>query len=609
MANQKKGTPVFGLRDAARPDILPIAETIEIPAAVDFQALGPYGRVPAPTAPLALPFWRDQGYVPSRRRTRVSRLALLAILSLQALLSLRLRNTAFEDEALYLYVGRLEIAHLLHGAPLPGSYASYFSGAPVLYPVLAAALNAAGGLALARALSLAEMLAVTALLYSCTRFLFNERTALCAAALFSVAMSVLFIGNFATYDATCVFLLASAATIAIRTSRGRWPLFLLAVPLAALAVAVKYAGLLFVPTIAVLPVLAGWPAPRGRAGRHRAWLAVAYPVTFCVAVAVLLYGALRLGGPAYLNALSTTTTARAAGTTPSLTILRESAEWGGVVAALAAFGTIAYARRARTEPDEQIAPAGGPLRRLVLGVALTGTALLAPAYQLHLHTDISLQKHVGFGLFFAAPMAGLGLARLVGDHFRRPQIGIAVWSAALVLGMMQSARLYQGWPSSGPFVQALSAYLRPGARYLVEVSEVPTYYLEDRADAQASQFYSTFSFAYPASDGRLLTGNAGFTAAIRAGYFHVVAYNGDVTPAADVAIAQALAGSHAYRLADVVHLSNSQGPVNYDIWVKRAKAPRHHKAVKLRVRLRARFARKGKRARSPLVEGMPVRYA
>ena len=110
---------------------------------------------------------------------------------------------------------------------------------------------------------------------------------------------------------------------------------------------------------------------------------------------------------------------------------------------------------------------------------------------------------------------------------------------------------------------------------------MPTYYLENRADAQASQFYSTFSFAYPASDGQLLTGNAGFTAAIRAGYFHVVAYNGDVTPAADMAIAQALAGSDAYRLADVVHLSNSQGPVNYDIWVKRAKAPRHHKAAKL----------------------------
>jgi hypothetical protein len=577
VANEKKGSPVFGAHNVSRPDILPFAETIELPAAVGVQALGSYAQGPAPapalTAPLPVTFWRDQGYVPPRRRTVVSRLSLLTILCLQAVLSLRLRNTAFEDEALYLYVGRLETAHLLHGAPLPGGYAAYFSGAPVLYPVLAAALNAVGGLALARALSLAEMLAITAMLYFWTRFLFNERTALCAAAVFSVATPVLFLGNFATYDASSLFLLASAATIAVRTSHGRWPLFLLAAPVAALAVAVKYAGLLFVPTIAVLPLLAGWPALRGRAGRHRAWLAAGYPVAFCVIVAGLLYGGLLLGGHDYLTALSTTTTARAAGTTPALTILRESGEWGGIIAGLAAFGTVAYARRVRTEPDEQIAPAGGPMRRVALGVVLTGTALLAPAYQLHLHTDVSLHKHVGFGLFFAAPMAGLGLTRLVGDHFRRSQIGIAVWSAALALGMMQSARLYQGWPSSGPFVQALSAYLQPGARYLVEVPEVPTYYLEGRADAQASQFYSTFVITYPASRRRVLTGTEGFTAAVRAGYFHVIAYNGDVTPATDTAIAETLARSRAYRLAAVVHLSDAYGPITYDIWVKRATAP------------------------------------
>jgi hypothetical protein len=576
--NGEKESPGFGPRHIARPDILPFAETIELPAAVDARALGSYARVPAPTAPLAVPLRRDQGYDPPRRRTLMSRFSLLAILCLQAVLSLRLRNTAFEDEALYLYVGRLETAHLLHGAPLPGSYAAYFSGAPVLYPVLAAVLNAVGGLALARALSLAEMLAVTAMLYSCTRFLFNERTALCAAALFSVATPVLFLGNFATFDATCLFLLASAATIAVRASRSRWPLFLLAAPVVALAVAVKYAGLLFVPTIAVLPVLAGWPALRGWAGRHRAWLAAGYPVAFCVVVAGLLYGALLLGGHDYLTALSATTTARAAGTTPALTVLRESGEWGGIIAGLAAFGTVAYARRVRTEPDEQIAPAGGPVRRVALGAVLTGTALLAPAYQLHLHTDVSLHKHVGFGLFFAAPMAGLGLARLVGDHFRRPQVGIAVWSAALALGMMHSARLYHGWPSSGPFVQALSAYLKPGGRYLVEVPEVPLYYLEGRADAKASQFYSTFEITYPAGHGRVLTGTKGFTAAIRGGYFHVIAYSGDVTPAADAVIAKTLARSRAYRLDAVVHLSDSDGPVTYDIWVKRAPAPRRHRA-------------------------------
>ena len=84
----------------------------------------------------------------------ISRLLLLAILLLQAVLSLRLHNTAFEDESLYLYAGHMELEHLLHGAALQGQYASYFSGSPVLYPVAAAFLDQIGGLALARALSL-----------------------------------------------------------------------------------------------------------------------------------------------------------------------------------------------------------------------------------------------------------------------------------------------------------------------------------------------------------------------------------------------------------------------------------------------------------------------
>ncbi|MBC3844316.1 hypothetical protein GXW82_41645 [Streptacidiphilus sp. 4-A2] len=49
-----------------------------------------------------------------------------------------------------------------------------------------------------------------------------------------------------------------------------------------------------------------------------------------------------------------------------------------------------------------------------MGVLLSGTALLAPLYQVHLATETSLQKHVGFGLFFAAPMAGVGVTRLMG---------------------------------------------------------------------------------------------------------------------------------------------------------------------------------------------------
>ena len=475
-------------------------------------------------------------------------------------MSLRLHNTAFEDEALYVYSGHMELEHLLHGAALQGSYAAYFSGSPVLYPLAAGFLNALGGLTAARMLSLVEMLSITALLYSLSRRLFNERIALSAAMLFSVCESAIFLGNFATYDATCLFLLACAAWIVVRTAGFRWPVFLAAAPVAALAVGVKYAGLLFVPTVAVLPALAGWPL-RGRR-------VLLYPPAFGLAVAGLLYGALRLGGSAYSTAISSTTTNRVQGVTPVATLLREAAEWGGVIFVLALIGTAAYVRRVRTEPEELIAPAGGRFRRLCLGVILSGTALLAPAYQAHLHTDISFQKHIGFGLFFAAPMAGLGLARLLGDHFRRPHIAVGVWSLALVLGLVQSSHLYQVWPNSTQFVRAFSRYLKPHARYLVEVPEVPIYYLLGHGDAQPRQFTSTFYINYRNSKRVLLTGTVGFTAAVDAGYFHVVAYNNEVTGAADAVLAQALSASKDYYLAAEIHITDVFGPGDYFIWVK-----------------------------------------
>ena len=229
----------------------------------------------------------------SRRRTWVSRAVLFAIMCVQAALTLRMSNTAFEDEALYLYTGHLEIAHLLHGAALQGNYASYFSGAPVLYPVLGALADDAGGLAAARTVSLIAMLATTGLLYSLTRRLFNERVGLCAAVIFSVTESALFLGHLATYDAPSLFLLALASWIVVRTASFRWPGYLLAAPPIALAVATKYAAGLFVPTIVALSALAAWP--------YRGRKALIAPVGLGAAVAALLGGALDLAGPAYLT--------------------------------------------------------------------------------------------------------------------------------------------------------------------------------------------------------------------------------------------------------------------------------------------------------------------
>ena len=81
---------------------------------------------------------------------------LVAVLAVQMIISLRLvgANTAFQDEALYLWAGHLEWAHVLHGTPIP-PFPSYFSGAPVIYPPVAALADSIGGLAGARVLSLA----------------------------------------------------------------------------------------------------------------------------------------------------------------------------------------------------------------------------------------------------------------------------------------------------------------------------------------------------------------------------------------------------------------------------------------------------------------------
>jgi hypothetical protein len=548
----KKGASVNGR--STNKDGSPALTADELTTIMAVQKVAP-PQVAEPDAP-------EQLYTPSQRRKWISRGVLLGILLMQAVLSLRLRNTAFEDEAQYLYAGRLEIAHLFHGAPLPINFASYFSGAPVLYPVLGAAANDVGGLAAARAVSLLEMLGTTALLFAISRRLFNERVAICASLLFSVTASITFLGNFATFDASCLFLLALSSWIMVRTAASRWPLFLLAAPVAALAVATKYAGLLFVPTIAVLPVLTAWPYHRRRV--------FAYPFIFGLAVAALLYGALRLGGHSYIAALQQTTTSRAQGDTPVQQIGWEFIKWGGLQFGVAVLGAIAYAWRPRTDLDEQIAPAGSRLRRILLGLVLVGTALLAPAYQAHIHTDVSFHKHIGFGLFFAAPMAGVGLARIMGDHFRRPQLGIAVWGVALFLGMTQASVLFNGWGNSTSLIKVLARQLKPGARYLVEVPEVPVYYLEGRPGAQATEFYSTFVIYYVDPKGQTLTGDAGFEAAITNDYFQVVAYEGNVTPGVDNILASELAKNPDYRLAAEVPDNTPDHIGKYYVWVKKA---------------------------------------
>jgi hypothetical protein len=119
--------------------------------------------------------------------------------------------------------------------------------------------------------------------------------------------------------------------------------------------------------------------------------------------------------------------------------------------------------------------------------------------------------------------------------------------AVLILGMVQAGQLFTGWPDARPLAGALSGYLGPGARYLVEVPEVPIYYLMGRPGAQPRQFTSTFVIAYTDSRGQTLTGTPGFVAAI----------------------AHVLQNSRSYRLAKIALFQGAFAHAPYYIWVKR----------------------------------------
>ncbi|WP_244362898.1 ArnT family glycosyltransferase [Streptomyces aquilus] len=533
--------------------------TYTAPAPAPQPAPAPVAPEPVPQTPgYVLPPVPESAWEMDTKRSRLlGRLALLCILLIQAGLSLRLRGTAFQDEALYIASGHYELANLLHGDKLPVDFAAYFSGHPKLYPVVAAVVDSQFGLTGVRLLSLLFMLGATGLLYSLTRRLFNPRAGLGAAALFSVLQSTIVLGNFATYDAAAIFLLALAAWAVVRTDRMNDLAVLLAAPPAALAFGVKYASGMYLPTLVVLAVIT--------AHRHRGLRALVRGVALGAGIVALLGVGYVLSGP--LGGISSTTTDRAKGTDTAATMLSHSAEWGGLVFLAALGGSIAYALRARMGEMPWLgAETSGRWRRVALGLVLTGTALLAPAYQIHLHTEISLYKHVGFGLLFAAPMAGLGMARLVGPHFRHPQLGILLYVLTLVFGMVQAQRAYS-FPDSTQMTAYLRTVVDKKGTYLAEEQEVPAYYLRDKTDW--TQWQNSYFMDYRGKDGKQYTGPDAFRQAVRDGKFDAIVMHGDVSPVTYAAVKEGLKNNSHYRLAAVFPYTTSSGEHAYRIWVKR----------------------------------------
>lgn len=386
---------------------------------------------------------------------------LVGVLIVQIALSLRLTwsNTAFEDEALYLWAGHMEWAHWLHGAQVQ-SFQTWFSGAPVLYPPLAAVADTAGGLAAARLLSLVFMVGVTCFLWGTARRLVGPRAALVAVTVFATLAGTAFLGAFATYDALALFLLTGATWTGVsgcyRSARATRlgiarlaRACLLAGIMLGVACAVKYASALFVPLALVVVALAAGrePAPRSP-GRSRAVVAL---LSASAGVALTLTVGLALGGPSYWEGVMVTTLNRQAATSSPFTVLKLSYLWTGFILVTFPFAIWA-SHRERT------------VDRWLLGV-LAVAVLLVPVEQARVETTVSLHKHVVFGAWFASMATGYLFARLsVIDKTKgwAAVAAIPIIACTLLEGIPQATTLFSAWTNVSPIAASLPRLI---ARY------------------------------------------------------------------------------------------------------------------------------------------------
>jgi 4-amino-4-deoxy-L-arabinose transferase-like glycosyltransferase len=511
---------------------------------------------------------------------------LLFVLVAQSCIALTLSNSAFIDEGCYLFSGHSEWAALFGGPTPDTDYPTYFSGSPYLYPLIGAIANALGGLGAARGLSLFFMLGATVMLYRATKLFFGRGAAVWAAALFALSGPALFMSHLATFDAPAVFLLATGLWYAIRSS-GNKVLFLEATVLIVLAAAFKYATLVYaVPVVAVAAICSipkvGWR-----------WAAVRAAVLGSL-FAVLAFGLLCLAGPPTVTGLVSTTLNRPPATNTTAQILQRSAVYVGFLFVLGAAGALWFTLRpspsnstpptptprptptptaalTRT-PAPASAPAGGPLVanwswrvRALLAAVLLGSALIAPLGDVRLHTLTSLEKHAGYGLLLAAPMAGWLLDRLAGRSLLRTAPVLAVVAALGVFGANQAHQFFGEWLTSTAYVhefESVAAKQKQGTNILVEDPWVSRYYLGGAGTKLV--WHDTYAFQFTADSGASLTGLPAYEAAITERYFGVVVIDYQATPSLDPHLDQTLATSGYQRTA--VPAYDRYGTVEVEIW-------------------------------------------
>jgi Dolichyl-phosphate-mannose-protein mannosyltransferase len=372
----------------------------------------------------------------SRAKSRLTASRLPLILLLQAALTWRLNDVVNDDEALYIHVGHVVIAHLLHegvaNSALLSGYGSYLSGAPNMYPVVAAVLDSIGGLVLARFFSLCCMLAATVCVYKMGRHLFNENVGLLASLVFVMGGSVQFIGKLATYDAACLVLIALATALA--TTKRSIVTAPIIGTLLAVASATKYTALAVAPFVLLITFLTALTA-EGRHWRRNFPKALLRGFVATLVFAGLLLVGYHLWGSGISAGVKFTTTSRKALDPAPLRVLLDTLlEDIGLTWGLAIGGILLILRRRAWD-------------KVLLMLVMLGAGSVIQVSMLRIHELTSLDKHTYFTGFFCAVPAALALSWALSKRGRTTLAVLAVIWLLLIDGMWRS-KIQYSWPSS-----------------------------------------------------------------------------------------------------------------------------------------------------------------
>ena len=308
------------------------------------------------------------------------------------------------------------------------------------------------------------MLAATVLLYLTASRLIGRRGALIGCAIWALSEPVLRLA-FATYDPLSVLFTALSAWLVVQAvDRRRGFVWVAGAAVAlGLANATAYSGIVIDPVLIGFAFLVWLPSMRAR--RALLW-------ALCLAVGcAIVFGLLMTGAGSWPGLVFTVIDRTTSDHQSSLLVLNDVWGYSGLIVCIAVVGIVFAVGTENKQRGFLIA---------LLGCA----AFVVPAAQLHDQTGWSLDKHLAYGMWFAAIAAGYACSRLIGwlprADWRFTAACCAIALAYPAASSWQSAwQVYHSWANANSFIEAFKPVVAQsqGSVYAATETNVAEYYI------------------------------------------------------------------------------------------------------------------------------------